>query len=114
MSALNRSPGILIFLGKAVKVVGIFVAVVAMALLVAHFSWKYSGSNQWRLISEQDGVKLYALKAPGSVRKQFKAIAQIKGTTTAAVSAMLDADLKACMEWIPGCSSVQAVEIWDP
>ena len=32
----------------------------------AHFAWKRSGSNQWELEIDKDGVKVYSSKSPDS------------------------------------------------
>lgn len=50
------------------------VTILIAALIVAHFAWKYSGSNQWVKEGERKGVTVYSLKKPGSVTKKYKAV----------------------------------------
>lgn len=99
--------------GKIFKFMSYAVIVLAAALVIAHFAWKYSGSGEWELISDSNGVKIYEMKVPGDSLKKFKANARIKGNPTTAVVAMLDTELKTCSEWIPGCDGVEEVEAWD-
>lgn len=57
---------------KVLKAFGVFSVAALIVAVVAHFIWKSSGSNQWELDKEIDGVKVYSLKTPGSVLKKFK------------------------------------------
>lgn len=85
------------------------------ALLIgAHFTWKMSGSNQWRLVSDEEGVSVYEKKEPGSTFKKYKATARIQSTMNRVVAGMMDRDLKSCAEWNPGCVSEQTVQPWNP
>lgn len=85
-----------------------------IVLTAAHFIWKASGSNQWELALEKNGVKVYTLKSPGTVWRKFKATAHIKTTLSNAVAAMKDTDIESCRAWIHGCATSQSVEAWDP
>lgn len=60
--------------------------VLIILVLVAHFAWKYSGSNQWEKVGEQNGVVVYSLKAPGSTIEKFKAVWTIHSTLNRAVA----------------------------
>jgi hypothetical protein len=51
----------------------------------AHFAWKYSGSNEWKLVRDANGVKVYTLKAPGSTLLKLKAEMQVKTSLSSAV-----------------------------
>ena len=55
---------------------GAVLTLIAVAV-VAHFAWKYSGSNQWRKAGERRGVIVYAMKSPGSSVEKFKAVWKI-------------------------------------
>jgi hypothetical protein len=85
----------------------------AALLIAAHFLWKSSGSSEWQLAMDQDGVKVYAMKEPGSTFKTFRAVTRIKSTTDRAVAAMMDRGLAACAEWNAGCVGEQTVEPWN-
>lgn len=86
----------------------------AAALLIgAHYTWKMSGSDQWRLVSDKDGVRVYEMKEPGSTFMKYKATMRMKSTMNRIVAGMMDRDLKSCAEWNPGCVSEQTVQAWD-
>ena len=99
---------------KIAKFVSFGALTVVAILLIAHFAWKYSGSNQWELEIDKDGVKVYSLKAPGSSLKQFKMVTRIKTTLNRAVASLTDNDLENCTDWIKRCVSVQSVVPWNP
>lgn len=61
------------------------VVTLAVVLTIAHFGWKYSGSNQWELEKEQDGVRVYTLKTPGSSLLKVKADMQVATSLSSAV-----------------------------
>jgi hypothetical protein len=54
-------------------------------LVVAHFSWKYSGSNEWKLVKEEGGVRVYTQKSPGSTLLKVKADMRVKTSLSSAV-----------------------------
>jgi hypothetical protein len=106
-----RSGRMFIKVAKALSVVGL----VAVALVViAHFAWKYSGSNKWELVIDQNGIKVYSMKTPGSVLKHFRGVTRVKATLDSAVVAMLAHDVKHCAEWFPTCSMGQTIEPFNP
>ena len=59
-------------LPKVLKVLSFGSALVLAILLVAHFAWKYSGSNKWELEINKNGVQVYALKSPGFTLKTIQ------------------------------------------
>jgi len=75
-------------------------------LFLAQLIWRFSGSNQWELVLEKDGIKVYSLKAPGSDLLQFKAIGRIHSTLPGIVAWMKDPD--ACK--IQGCTDSREIE----
>lgn len=89
-------------------------SIVLTIAVVAHFAWKYSGSNRWEPVIDKNGVKIYTLKAPGSVVKRFRGVTHVKTTMSAAVAIMMQTDTKDCSDWFSGCTSVQAVQPWNP
>jgi hypothetical protein len=97
-------------LNTVVKILSFGIAVVLVILVVAHFAWKYSGSNKWELALDKDGVKVYALKSPGSALKQFKAVTRIRTKLNSVVAAMTDTSSEACSEFVPGCTSGEILE----
>ena len=105
-------------LRKVVKTVSKFTAyaigVVIAVVLIAHVSWKYSGSSQWELELEKDDVKIYSRKTPGRALKDFRAVRTVETTVEKAVAAMASTDIEDCADWIPGCASGKTVEKWNP
>ncbi len=41
-------------------------------LLIVHIIWKKSGSNEWTLAKDENGIKIWTLKTPGSCVKKVK------------------------------------------
>ncbi len=99
---------------KLVKFLAYGSAVVVVALAVAHFAWKYSGSNQWELWRDKKGVAVYTLKAPGSTRLQFKVVTRINTTLDRVVAAMTDTTTDGCQAMIRGCTSGRIFKTFDP
>jgi hypothetical protein len=54
-------------------------------LMLAHYGWKYSGSNTWKLVKDEGGVRVYTLKAPGSTLLKVKADMRVKTSLSSAV-----------------------------
>jgi hypothetical protein len=98
---------------KIAKIVSLVSLTLVAIFSIAHLAWKNSGSNQWELEIDKDGVKVYSLKAPDSALKRFKGVTRVKTTLNRAVAAMLDPDLENCMDWLRGCVSLQQVEPWN-
>nr|QEO74218.1 hypothetical protein [uncultured bacterium] len=53
---------------------------IIVVLTLAHFGWKYSGSNEWEKLGEKNGVTVYAMKVRGSSVKKFRAVWKINTT----------------------------------
>lgn len=67
------------------------VSVTLMALfIVAHFGWRFSGSNKWEFVEERNGVKVYTLKSPGSDLLQVKGIVRVRSTLRGLMSFLMD------------------------
>lgn len=60
--------------------------------LIAHFVWVASGSNQWQLAREQDGIKLWTLKSPGSGLVRVKGEVRIKSSVSGMVKLLEEFD----------------------
>lgn len=81
---------------------------VSLVVLIffAQLIWKFSGSNRWELVLEQDGIKVYSLKTPGTEVVQFRAIGKIHSTLAGVVAWMKNPDT--CK--IQGCTDSYEVE----
>jgi hypothetical protein len=65
---------------------------VVVLLLVAQTIWVFAGSNQWKFVGEQNGVKVYTLKSPGSDLVQAKAVFRVHSSLTGIVKFMQSED----------------------
>ncbi len=99
---------------KILKILTFGCVLVIAALVVAHFAWKYSGSNTWKLIQEKNGVTIYALKVPGATLQQFKAVFRIKTTLNRVVATMTDHSTEGCRKFVPGCIAGPVLKEMDP
>jgi hypothetical protein len=53
--------------------------------MAAHFGWKYSGNNEWKLVKEENGVRVFTMKSPGSTLLKIKADMRVKTSLSSAV-----------------------------
>jgi hypothetical protein len=63
-----------------------------LVLVVAHFVWVGSGANQWVLDREEDGIKLWTLKSPGTGLIQVKAEVTMKSKLAGMVKMLEELD----------------------
>jgi len=59
-------------------------ALVAVGL-ISHVVWVHSGSGQWKLIRDEDGIQIYSLKDPGSALLKFRGVTRVKTSLTSSV-----------------------------
>jgi len=52
----------------------------ALILLIAHFIWMDAGSNEWKLVKDENGIKIWTIKTPGNKLLKTKANFQIQST----------------------------------
>jgi hypothetical protein len=97
-------------LNKVVKVFSIGIALVLMALLVAHFVWKYSGSGEWKLELEKNGIKVYSMKRPGSTLIQVKGTTRVRTKLNNIVTAMMDSSPESCKKYDSDCDAREVLE----
>jgi hypothetical protein len=93
-----------------VKVLSFGSVLVIAVLIAAHLAWKYAGSNKWTLEIDKNGIKIYSLKAPGSVLKDWKAVRRVKLTLNRAVAAIMSTDNEDSVDWDPRSASVKAIQ----
>ena len=91
-------------------------SLLVMAVLVAHFTWAASGSAQWKLAKDEDGIKVYVMKAPGDVMLKMRTVMEGDYTLTQLVSQHIGVGdtLQVCKEWIPGCVDFKRIIDFDP
>jgi hypothetical protein len=78
--------------GRVLKGVVLGLVALLAILLVSHWLWAASGSNQWKLAMDQDGVKVWTLKTPGSPLVKIKATTRVKSSLAGMVKLLEDLD----------------------
>ena len=73
-----------------IKALGVGALGIVGVYLVAGAIWKYTGSNTWEFKQENNGVKVYTLKAPGSSLLQVRGVVTIRSTLDGMVEFMQD------------------------
>jgi hypothetical protein len=66
-------------------IIGVFVLYCAARLL-----WRYSGSNQWELVAQRGGAKVYSLKQPGSDLALVRGNVRVKSSLAGLVAWLRD------------------------
>lgn len=90
-------------------------AIAVVGVFAANLAWRASGSSQWQLELEQNGVKVYSLKAPGAYNKQYKAVMRGKYTLTQLVAGLIEnSTAENCKQHIPGCMEIKVIRPWNP
>jgi hypothetical protein len=95
--------------GRLSKVLRIALAIalsLAAMFFIARLIWRFSGSNQWEMVRDGSGVKIYALKAPGSDLNKFKGVVRVRATMARILAWMQDPDV--CKD--AGCYELKIIE----
>lgn len=91
-----------------------FTALVLVAL-AADTIWVASGTGEWKLAKDADGVKVYTLKAPGDKLLKVKTVMEGDYTLTQLTSQhIVDDNLETCKSWIPDCVEFTRIQDFDP
>lgn len=77
---------------KILKGVGYAALALAAVLFVAHLLWRASGSNEWELAREENGVKVWTMKSPGSTVLRVKSEVRINSNLGGMVKLLEDLD----------------------
>ncbi len=96
-------------LGRAALIV---LGVLALGLVGWHLSWKYSGTGEWQLEIDRDGIQIYSLKRPGELLKDFKCVRRIKSSLNQIATAMADTSVEHCLDWNPACTGAKTIVPW--
>lgn len=91
-------------------------SLLVMVTLAAHFTWVASGTGEWKLAKDEDGIKVYLLKAPGDPLLKARTVMEGDYTLTQLASQHLIVGdtLAVCKEWIPGCKDMTRIQDFDP
>ena len=81
------------------------IGLVALAV-IASVAWRFSGSNQWELVRDRNGVKVYTLKSPGSDSLQVRGTVNVRSSMAGLVAFMRDP--AACNDY--GCRDAHSIE----
>lgn len=91
-----------------------WIAALVLVIFFANIAWKMSGSTQWKLELEKNGVKVYSLKAPGDYNKQYKAVMRGKYSLNQLVAGLIqNATPENCAKNIPGCVEMKVIDAWN-
>ncbi|MCH2193531.1 START domain-containing protein [Kordia sp.] len=99
---------------RVLKRIGIGLISVIVLLYLYNWYWVNSGSNQWELERDEDGVQVYSLKVPGDNVVKYRTI--IKGRyslSQLAAPHLLDHNLETCKEWFENCVDCKIIQPWD-
>jgi len=100
-------------LKRSLGLAGIGAAGLVVAIFAGNIIWKMSGSSQWELEFEKNGVRVYSLKAPGAENKQFRAVARAKYRLNQLVGGLIENSTPDnCKNNIPGCIEMKVVSPW--
>jgi len=96
------------------KLYSAFMLIVLVAI-VADAVWVSSGSGEWKLAKDEDGVKVYTMKVPGDKFIKVKTVMSGDYTLTQLTSQhIVDDNLDTCREWIPTCVTFTRLQEFDP
>lgn len=75
---------------KVLKIAWIGAVSLASLYCVGRLAWRFSGSNQWELVGDKNGVKVYSLKEPGNDLLQVKGVVRVRSTLASLVKMSQD------------------------
>lgn len=61
-------------------------------LFVAHIAWTNSGSSEWKLVSDKDGIRVSSMKTPGYSLLKYRVQMHLDSTMREVVIYMVDPD----------------------
>ena len=64
--------------GRKILLIGV-ISLISI-LLISHFIWVGSGSNQWKLVKDENGIKIWTIKTPGNSMIKCKANFRVQST----------------------------------
>jgi hypothetical protein len=87
-----------------------------MTALVAHFAWVASGTSEWKLAKDENGIQVYTMKSPGDSMLKLKTVMEGDYTLNQLVSQHIGVgdNLNVCKEWIPGCNAFKRILPFNP
>ncbi|WKD49184.1 hypothetical protein [Microbulbifer spongiae] len=80
----------LVILKKIGRYIGIIFFVIVLVAIAWLIYFTYSGTGEWQLIREDNGVQVYSLKEPGTTLMRFKSSTKVNATLGAFVKMIHD------------------------
>jgi hypothetical protein len=80
---------------KVLKIAALALLSIFVLYHAAHLGWTYSGSNEWQLTSDEDGIKLWSLKTPGVALLKVKGEMRIAARLSTLMAMLEDEDAEA-------------------
>ena len=57
---------------KVLKIGGLSIAAITVLAIISHFAWTHSGTGEWKVVSDTDGVQISTQKVPGESALKYK------------------------------------------
>lgn len=97
------------------KKIYVVFSLLVLAAVAGDWIWKESGSAEWKLAKDEDGVKVYTLKVPGDRLIKTKTVMEGDYTLSqVAAPHIIDHNLETCKKWVPNCLAVTVIKDFDP
>lgn len=77
---------------RVLKRAGLSLVVVLVALLAIDIAWTNSGSNEWKVVSDRDGIRISALKTPGYSLMKYKVNVRFESELSHVLFTLTDLD----------------------
>jgi hypothetical protein len=88
-------------------------AVLIVFFFLLNQLWMNSGSGEWELAKEENGVKVYTMKVPGSYLLQIKAEMRAKYSLNHLIAGLIkNSTMQMCKDHIPDCIDLKVIEPW--
>ncbi|WP_028981299.1 hypothetical protein [Sporocytophaga myxococcoides] len=75
---------------KVLRISSIVILSITFISIIAHFVWLNTGSNQWKLVKEEDGIKIWSMKTPGNCLLKCRANFRVQCTMAGLVKIIED------------------------
>ncbi|QHI36101.1 hypothetical protein IMCC3317_14550 [Kordia antarctica] len=99
---------------RILKYIGKGALILIGILFLYNWYWINSGSTEWQLEIDKDGVQIYSLKVPGDKVVKFRGVMKGKYTLSQLAAPHLkDHTLKTCIEWFPNCTGCEIIRPFD-
>lgn len=75
---------------KVLKISALSLLAVYVLCQAVHLGWTYSGSNEWQLTNDEDGIKIWSLKTPGVALLKVKSEMRISARLSSIIAILED------------------------